>query len=71
METINFAMESLVFQKRLSNGAHSISDIKLPCYYKQFLRLYIGFFQFLGNVFTTAHPNHRHIIKLAIYKCNV
>ena len=31
-EIINFAIQSLVFQSRLLNGAHSISDIKLPCY---------------------------------------
>ena len=30
IEIVIFPIESLVFQKRLLNGAHSISDIKLP-----------------------------------------
>ena len=29
-ENVNFTIESLVFPNRLLNGAHSISDIKLP-----------------------------------------
>ena len=29
-----FTIESLAFQNRLLNGAHSMSDIKLPCSYK-------------------------------------
>ena len=30
IETFNFTIESLVFQNRNLNAAHSISDIKLP-----------------------------------------
>ena len=32
IETINFTTESLAFQDRHLNGAHSISDLKLPWY---------------------------------------
>ena len=30
IKIVDFALESLVFQNRPLNGAHSISDIKLP-----------------------------------------
>ena len=32
IEIVNNAIESLALQNRLLNGAHSISDIKLPSY---------------------------------------
>ena len=32
IEIVNFAVESFVFQYRLLNGTHFISDIKLPCF---------------------------------------
>ena len=31
IETNNFTVESLGLQNRQLNGAHSVSDIKLPC----------------------------------------
>ena len=35
IETIKFTIESLAFQKRRLNGAHSISDTKVPCFYQK------------------------------------
>ena len=41
-EIIKFAIESLVFQNRLLNGAHSIWDIKFPWHPCRLFYIYIG-----------------------------
>ena len=39
-EIIKFTIESLVFQNRLLNGAHSIWDIKLPWYHLNLIQAF-------------------------------
>ena len=40
--TVNFAIESIVFENRLLNGAHSISDTKVPWFNFDFVFIKYG-----------------------------
>ena len=40
METVNFAIQSLVLQNMQLNSAHSFSDIKLLSFFFEFFRCY-------------------------------
>ena len=51
-ETINFTIDSLASQNRYLNGAHSISDIKLPC----------------DDQYFVSETNHLEVSKVSSYE---
>ena len=64
IEIVNLIIESLIFQNRLSNGVHSISDIKLPS------SQYHSFYLILsrnGSYFLGSFPIKFQVVSFSIY----